>query len=237
LEETVNCKDIERLSARDPTFELSPKPSAQLKSHLASCDACRRFADGMTETRGVIESWREADPPKDLMAEVRRNVLARISKENQGLSFRERWIWLFRVPRAHIIGSAAAAALMVAASWLIRSRLQSGHIPARSEPVAIASKPAPALHSRQPEDGAAYQPEKRLTPPGARAGIRSIRPASSMPPSAYRIGVAEAAPSRTRQPAPVLRRIELQTADPNIRIIWLFPEKSKSPPPEVPRGS
>jgi anti-sigma factor RsiW len=55
------------------------------------------------------------------------------------------------------------------------------------------------------------------------ANVNPAREASA--PSA--VGSANAA----SQPAPEVSRIEIQTADPNIRIIWLAPQKSEEPNP------
>ncbi|MFL6228419.1 MAG: hypothetical protein ACJ741_06535, partial [Pyrinomonadaceae bacterium] len=48
--------------------------------------------------------------------------------------------------------------------------------------------------------------------------------------------VAREAANATGQPAAEVSRIEIQTADPNIRIIWLAPQKSEAPSPERDRN-
>jgi hypothetical protein len=48
--------------------------------------------------------------------------------------------------------------------------------------------------------------------------------------------VAGSATSAKTNPAPEVSRIEIQTADPNIRIIWLAPPKSEAPDPNEPQN-
>jgi hypothetical protein len=47
---------------------------------------------------------------------------------------------------------------------------------------------------------------------------------------------AAASASTTATAAPEVSRIEIQTADPNIRIIWLAPQKSEAPNPNEPKN-
>jgi hypothetical protein len=232
----VNCKDFERLSALDLSGELSPKVSAQLRSHLASCDACRRFADGMRASREVLESWRAATSPEELMAEVRRSVLARVSEARPALSFRERLELIFRAPRAPLFGSMAAAAVIAVAIWLTRSQLPSSNTLARPEPVDIAAKPASVANSERAEGATGEQSEKLPIPADASAGTKLARPASPIFVRPSRTAAAKVAHNYSQRPAPILRRIELQTADPNIRIIWLIPREARRPLPEGPHG-
>lgn len=64
------------------------------------------------------------------------------------------------------------------------------------------------------------------------SSVNGSREASESAPPANSASSA----STTAAAAPEVARIEIQTADPNIRIIWLAPQKSEAPDPNQPKN-
>ena len=171
----------------------------QVERHLEACGACR---EAVQELRASV-AWLQASPPdvqEDLL-ELRQAVMARIRTE--GPSVRR------ALPRVHWAGWALPTLILAAASLI----LVVAH-PFRGNPAPASMKipVGPAERSWQeppPAPGrvpGSHPPRALATPP------RRPEPSPWLPPAS----------------APVAR-IELQTPNPNIRVIWLAPARTDGP--------
>jgi len=99
-------------------------------------------------------------------------------------------------------------------------------VPAWPELRTDAQRATPAPSSRPL--AVAERPAVMPAPPREAAGMRTaeVSPASGPPAVVAEARTAVAVPSA---PAGPVRRIEIQTADPNIRIIWLMQETAPDP--------
>ncbi|HEX8162490.1 MAG TPA: zf-HC2 domain-containing protein [Pyrinomonadaceae bacterium] len=93
-----------------------------------------------------------------------------------------------------------------------------------------ARRDAPAGRREQARKTLAREGESALV---AQAVPPPVNGARTTMESAPRAGVSSAAAAGA---APEVSRIEIQTADPNIRIIWLAPQKSEEPDPNEPKN-
>jgi anti-sigma factor RsiW len=217
----MSCGDYEGLIALRAGGDLPREDEGRLDGHLAGCSACREFAQELQEYQIVLMRWRSEAPDADLMENVRRNVLARI-KEGRGRSV-GRWrlqFPIFRLPLRFAAG-VAIASLLVVSFWLASHRRPQGR------EVQLPSRQSAASLSL----GAADPRRETQTHVIAQAGAvpkRKVRLTASSPRDS-RAGQPEPGEKMEEPDTSALKplRIELQTADPKIRIIWFVPQRSE----------
>lgn len=218
----MNCRQAEDLLPLYVSDDLAPKQARSLTEHLQSCTACTVV---LTEHHQAQELLRELTPQTFSAADfdaVRRNVWRRIEAESTRPVLVEVIAGFFS-PR---IAWAAALliALMIGGIFFLRSR----HVerpavafqPPRIEPTPVQSPSVPA--DDKPRDRQAYSPKRTRRGITNRPKLRSEEPASiaaiGLPP----VPVRSSEPGRSGiQDSRKLTRMEIQTRDPNIRIIWL----------------
>ncbi|HEY0371943.1 MAG TPA: hypothetical protein VGD79_08070 [Thermoanaerobaculia bacterium] len=160
-----------------------------------------------------LDELRTPHPLRDAdFAAIRARVKAEIAQ-------REERGWL-----ALLLRFAFAAALVVAFVPLTRERVPE-------VPVQVQKPPQLATHDPKPEarQGVILSPRTMTRVPS-----RSLWSAEAAPPLSYSRkcesgGAASALHTTTRRTrAAIATRIEIQTADPTIRIIWLTPKENNS---------
>jgi hypothetical protein len=210
----MNCEDFEEYIALSAGGDLPHDDEKRLKSHLSVCSRCRNFAAGMAESQGSLVRWRSEAPDNELMAEVRSNVRVAIAQ----VPCRRYLLMASWSRRFGFAAGLALTLLAIAALWLAGSRPVGETIPAAGKrpeqaPDRKISEPAPA------ESRAVAVSEPKTRPAGPALGD-SVRRAKI----------------ERRQPAPEPLRLELHTADPNIRIIWFIPPRQPGKTVAVPLG-
>lgn len=175
--------------------DLDSGKSHEIAAHLAKCDRCRALEAGLRDSR----AWLESAPPPPFdesdFSEVRRGVWRAI--EEGALGARND-----RPPEGRLVlAGGLLAAVVLAVFLLLRPRPEARPPAAKGpsvSPVAVAAvEPAPRPAPREEE---------------ARAPARDPAVQSSSP-ARVRSATAAAEPS--------VVRIEFQTANPGVRIIWL----------------
>lgn len=215
----MSCGDYEGLIALRVGGDLPREDEGRLDGHLAGCSACRQFAQELQECQNALMRWRSEVPDSDLMENVRRNVLARIEEGQEAIGRWRLQLPIFRLPLRFAAGIAIAT-LLVGSLWLTRHRRPPGR--------------EVQLPSRQ----SAASPSLGVPGPRRETQTRVIAQAQTAPKRKVRLTASAPGDSRAGQPEPVdimekldtslqPLRIELQTADPNIRIIWFVPKRSE----------
>ena len=214
----LNCK---RASRNLPLFvagDLSGDLDREMVNHLAICEECGRLAQEFRESNSLLtEACALPEFGAQFYDEIRNNVLDKITRD--GLSSRPRFghRWIF----------ASAFALMLVASAVMFVRWRA----AREAPQDLASTtqitgntasnhepestPSPQSQGFSPKIQRAQKPLRRmtLTHPTSQQ-FQSVRNLVAFP------GGPQVSPSE-RASASEVSRIEIQTSNPNIRIIWL----------------
>jgi hypothetical protein len=223
----MNCASIEPRVALYAGGDLDGASARDVERHLEACPGCRDLLTVLRGQREAMGEWTSLDLPQDAMDDVRQGVLAAIGRGDAQPGLVDR----IRVApfRSMAWGSAglAAAALLLVAAWPT-SHWQE---PAPAPVVAVAAPVpidrdvrAPITHAAP---DAAKPPAARPRPDATRTA-RAARLLASAPPAVLAEDAGTAAAVQTG-PAGSVRRIEFQTADPNIRIIWLMPEAGPGP--------
>jgi hypothetical protein len=228
----------------------------RVAAHVGGCDSCRRLAAEFAATR---EWARAASEPPEFGAEfyegLRQSVLEEIRRDRRPAGSRRSP--LFAAAGGRRLAYAASFALALVACALaihfhLRRAADAPQSPVASLPTDVreVATPAPVPKSREHEPQPTTTPrdiERRKPRPRLQQGAGSLRKALNFPRHARREAAgreltAGATPEReprrsaagTVMPSKSgeIARIEIQTADPNIRIIWLTPQEAEAPAPK-----
>jgi anti-sigma factor RsiW len=214
----MKCEDMEPKIALFASGDLELSDAAAVESHLSRCPACASHLQQYHDDLGALHSLRDEPVDQSDRAAVRRAVLARIGSPGG------------KVRRFHLLFSpvsAAAAAVMSVALlvwWLNHPRtVRAPHEPASAVvEIARPSVPAAAGPTRQAIPSAATSKHSSRKPSRAEGRMAHLKRSADVPV------VSAASKPDIFTPAllpPDDIAIKLETADPNVVIIWLASSK------------
>lgn len=210
----MTCREVSRLLPLHAGDDLSPRESAGVEAHVEACATC---AAALEELRAVRAAFRDVPAPRfgsEFHADVRRAVRSRLVDERRDPSFPQRLQAVFEASWA--VPIAATVVVLAFALWAAVAFRRPAEAP-------VASAPTPRRES----------PDAR---PAARpiAAPPHVASVASPPATSRRFVPARRAPrdlpAGAAMPGPALARIEIQTPNPNVRIIWL----ANRPPTDAP---
>jgi hypothetical protein len=226
----MNCRRVEELIPLYSGGDLDMKTAGEVQSHLTSCSGCAALA-GEYEASRTWLSGATPDLDEALLADMKRGVMRELQTANPRPGFLE--LMSAALARAMLRPAAAAALLLVIVGaltlWLyLGSRASRGPIQAVVPGPQFAPEQAPSVPDSNPHKVsekdrragdrqprrvhlARSQREKRSVSGSEQTQASNPIP-NSQPPSAMAIDSAG------------MLRIEIQTADPSIRIIWFAPK-------------
>ncbi len=238
----MRCELSEKLIPLYVGGDLEPDESDDLRLHLESCETCNRLAEDFQSSRDwmTIASLPEFDEAS--FANLRASVLSRIEHQQPSSSW---FNWLMPKWNPQFVLASSVAALVVMTGIALAVYLSQSPTSKPGEDVAVERGISTAT-GRQRVTPHSVQPAIKNVVPGSQSSRRSNRvkvETSSLPPEAFQndpfgqpleepqqiddsANLAEAAP--TEQTEKEMLRIELQTADPNIRIIWFAPKSDST---------
>ena len=237
---TLNCKHAARMISLYVAGDLVGAPEREVAAHLAACDGCRRLADEFSESRSLMT---EACAPPEFGAEfysgIRQAVLGEIASDQMLAKpsiFRPRWLY-----------ATAFAAIVIVSGVMLQHfvstrRETTPDVPPVTVQSMSQSSEGPLPRKRHERGGKqSASPNKVLalaSPQGSSRHFAELKKPDALATQAALVSGAQIEPamqSSTRV-APValetssrVSRIEIQTADPNIRIIWLSSRESREP--------
>lgn len=214
----MNCLKNEELLALYVEGDLVADETSRLEDHLASCETCRGFLEGLRASQAALKSLRGPAVADSALEEIRRGVSRRIDREVQGRRFR-----MIPLPLPQAFRLPLAAALLLAAAGAALLLWFAGPSPA-PPPVAIKA-PATAERARPVETAAKEPPpgpvEKESAPPQApeprRPPQAAFKPEAPKETGAQEIALNLLAAPSEQEPAV----IRLQTDDPDVVIYWI----------------
>lgn len=231
----MNCKRIEELIPLYAGGDIDSRLTAEVQSHLQRCDGCSGSATEYETSRAWLNA---ATPELDeaLLADVKRGVMRELREPGSrpGL-FESISAALARV----VLRPAVAVALLMAVFgavtfWIYLARPAAPESiqltedePARVTPVPngidTPGRVAPPLRRRQ--DDHWRKPVIARSHKEERTGAES-RQAST---GNSDVAVDAQTPSALAVESSGMLRIDIQTGDPNIRIIWFAPKEVDGP--------
>lgn len=206
----MKCPQIEKMLPLYVGDDLSDAQMQVVRTHLTECARCSELASELSESRtwlreGAIPSIDDAD-----LAIMRASVHQRIIAESDSPGLLDRiFAWLSLRP----VFAAAAAAIILLGAVLYGLR-SVDEPPNQVKPDIV--------HEAEIRDGGEVIDPARKNPHQT-AGRDKPRPIrrKAVKTRSDLIAQSDPRPIETKQEHSEQLRIELQTSDPNIRIIWL----------------
>ena len=251
----MNCAHAAKLIPLHIAGELTNKRAAAVAQHLRACAHCRAQAREYAASRAWLRAGAQPAFEDHFYDEIRANVLSQIRQTQRPAPPVAAPLFapLFKRQRLYVAASVALLALAGALAWQIASN-HSGRkqtiIANANTAVEIATPtpkviktptpintPVPELmpqrapmfrrHVNQPQVVAVNSPQSR-TPRAVNQLER--QPEQSLAPQQNVAQTNVTQQAIAASSSAEVARIELQTADPNIRIIWLAQQPTDAQP-------
>ena len=230
----MNCKQVEELLPLYAGRDLEEKRATLITEHMQVCAACAQVAD---EYRDSVQLSKQFAPPvfsEAVYAGIRQRVLREIETEAMAPSWSQTIASLFRPRLRWAIASVLLIVVSTFAIYIFVNKGKDDRQLANQPPVEV--QPETKEH---PTSG----PQRATLPPSVNTGNKRQQFA----------GISPARPKRSRElditaknvssqpgslPEPTLfppnstalvktLRVEIQTQDPKIRIIWFVQPETK----------
>lgn len=210
----MNCPDFEGPIALYVGDDLPESEVAAVVAHLNECAACRTFAEELSACHVVVQSLCHVDIAPARVDELRRDLVERFSARARGWHFltglfQPRWA----MAALFVIAAGIALGVILLPLNTVEEAVRTFDPPLaiRVEPgVPVADETAPN-RSKPKFHPISHSPRRRTPPAKVQMTKEDVRLAAHI--------------------APEPQRLEIQTADPNVRIIWFV-----QPPAEKTTG-
>lgn len=246
----MRCELFEQLIPLHVGGDLEPHEADELCQHLNTCAHCRRLNEDFEASQNWLTGFAVPEFDEASFAKMRVSVISQIEQQEK----RGRWpgwiIWidslLPKFSQRLVLASAAIALAVV--SGLVATVYRQQLVPTKTKVEVIADNGrsgspitnGPQVITTNGQQVSAVTGKERHSLKPKRAdsdllpseaftngGFSNVLEPPVIPDEPAATETASIA-SVEAEPKEMLR-IELQTADPNIRIIWLTPKESGSP--------
>jgi len=236
----MNCRRIEQLLPLYVGGDLKSSLATRIASHLEWCGRCNWLADDFRESQSWLRSYESPVFDEAFVGDLKHRVLGRVAETRSRASLLPSLIgqWNRRQVLALAATCFVVAGMLALYFYQSRVRLNSNIVSRISNPdasVETQEKPGVVTEAASGAGSKARQvPVRRhhsVKPQAAGSEIASAQieahPATEVVPHA---NAEESANDSTDVPAdlPEMLRIEIQTSDPKIRIIWFAPKVADS---------
>lgn len=243
----MRCEHVETLIPLHVGGDLEPHEADSLCQHLTTCAHCRQLHEDFEASQNWLTGFAVPEFEEASFAKLRASVLTEIERQEK----RGSWLgWIDGLLPKWSPGLmlATAATALAVTTGLVATVYRQQITPAKSagETIADAGQATTVKTTELATGKISVNAEANrvATAPRSIPGSKHVKAATPLlPPEAFTNGgfsnpleppvipeeesVAESVAQTEPEPKEMLR-IELQTADPNIRIIWLTP-KADSP--------
>jgi hypothetical protein len=240
----MKCEHSEQLMPLYIGGDLEPPEAESLRQHLETCAACRQLQEEFESSQTWLNEFAAPDFDAAIYADLSMSVIRKIEQQEKRGSWFQ-WLLPKWNPRLMVAASAATLAIMTALMAVTYYHQQS-LVTTSNKTVATSGRQMSAAtrHSPTPVNLTVVQEPKFPASP-ANFLRHTVKPAivetplpqeafqndpiaaptlEELPPDAINTEIA----AITEPEEPQMTRIEFQTADPNIRIIWFAPKSDTS---------
>ena len=248
----MNCKKAAQLIPLFIEADLETAAMQSLTEHLEACDSCRCVAKEFQASQSLLHSVALPEFSENTFVQMRSSVLNEIARPKISDLLHPIWNWktAFAASLAMIILTSGIVIYRrsttensVAQASKISDEKDKNQNPAFSSSGKMAktsSTPKQILKPRSGRNSSAlgeasegernpgknspkHPSPERATAFDTQIIAESVAPSEANSPNAEPISTITPKPENTE---PEMLRIELQTADPNIRIIWFAPKET-----------
>jgi hypothetical protein len=239
----MNCKQVNELLPLHAGGDLEEKRELRVAAHLESCADCAFAASEYRETRQMLKEFAPPAFSDGVYAGIRQRVWREIESESSAATWSQTVAGLFRPRLAWAVAGALLIAISVSALYFFADRQSNQNQLAIDNPASGApqvddqktsqsSRENQTVTSRQQQENG--RPPQAIPRPQRRRDRDMIAKAGSPPKSPSMNPEAPSSENTSVNPeafsAPdseKVLRVEMQTKDPNIRIIWFTPQEPK----------
>jgi hypothetical protein len=235
----MRCIESEKLIPLFAGNDLSGAQTIALQEHLESCARCRQLAAEFTESRDWLINFSAPDFNDATLDGLRETVMEEVGRIDNRPRMLD-WLAPGWNPR-FAFAATLALALLIGATAVVIFRQRNSPAAKPGELAAIENfnkqnqKPTQSVERdvERQKSVVAKQASRSNKPRPVMALPRAIVPnaiAQSIHPETPATGseIISETPNTDLAVNCEMLRIEFQTADPNIRIIWLTPKESSS---------
>ncbi|MGQ0761151.1 MAG: anti-sigma factor family protein [Acidobacteriota bacterium] len=234
----MNCKQLDELLPLYAGRDLDEKRARLVSEHVQICSACARVAG---EYRDAVELAQHFAPPvfsDNVYASVRRQVMQQIEDEPAAPLLPQMFGSWFRPRTTWAVASALIFAFGFFALYLVVNRTADVQPVANNHPI-VTEQPASTATPRTTETTSVETNRKPVDEKRRRMRGFVNRPplVAAKAPNSSRAAdnsakwrgpeATNSLPAVDAVPEQSPLRVEMQTKDPNIRIIWFSQSKSK----------
>ena len=222
----MNCKNVEPLLSLYVGRDLEEEQSRSVTAHLQSCTECSLAADEYSAASQLLQRYEPPFFSDETYAGIRGQVLNEIERESHARVWPGIFSQLFLAlvqPRMRWITAALLLAISVTALYLSRSR--SHQLP-NDQQVAVRSE----INNDLARSSSSFSSKGQVRMATTSRQITRKKKANAGVVAANRSPhLDKTQPSSASAPV----RVEMQTSNRNIRIIWL----SSQPPRDGTKGT
>ena len=238
----MNCKSVQELLPLYVSCDLDEDRVQLITVHVHSCAACSESAQEYRETRELLHEFAPPAFSDAVYSGIRERVWQEIEREAEPAPFAQFVAGMFRPRFRWAVVSALIVAVALVAFYFTTNRGTDQRQIAAVQPQTFPRTPDAVITSSPVNTGtvpSARRPQTRKTVAAAnRAAViakKKTRQTSGSTEAALdsnKLAEPNAVPSAQK-----VFRLEMQTKDPNIRIIWLTPQPIKHDSPgKISRG-
>jgi Putative zinc-finger len=230
----MRCTHAEKLIPLFAGDDLPARKADALRRHLESCANCRRLAAEFEESHKWLRGFAAPQFDEAMLDDLRDSVLRGIGRVEN----RSQWLqWI--VPGWNLrFAFVTSLALLLLGAWfgLVINRRQPSHDPKSNQ--AEAHKGSGNQVESPPDQSPNGRANDRVNKDQQIANDKPDRRGYRRKPIKSRLNESPQTGPQTVEPDSAntdlaanrdTLRIEIQTADPNIRIIWFAPKTDVSP--------
>ena len=227
----MNCKQTEELLPLYAGRDLEEKRATLVTKHLQTCAACARVADEYRESVQLTEQFAPPVFSEAVYAGIRQRVLREIETEAVAPVWSQTNASLFRSRLTWAIAGVILMAVSMLALYFIMNRGNVEQQLVHQPPAKVQPGTKERINSGPPQDNKRADLPSPVGVPQlqrrkrSRDRIHTVAATATPQPGSLPEPMLFPPPNSTALTKPI--RVEIQTKDPTIRIIWFVQPETK----------
>lgn len=249
----MNCNYVKDLLPLYVGRDLDEKRATAIATHIQTCEMCAASAEEYGEARSLLLQYAPPEFSEGVYAGIRQRVLREIEEKQAAPLLSPFLAGLFRSRNRWAVATALLLAVSISIFYFVanrtdeRQQVADGRATAdrsaeSKEPIERPKGDAPRTNPPKPSTADPISPNKPTRPrPRIKAtdratsvAVKTVGPRSTtakVSPNANDPVDPDSVAARVPAPHEKTLRMEMQTKDPNIRIIWFSTQRTKRDAP------